>query len=147
MRWLRHLTKAAPDLIRGLILGLVMALPGVAEEPKITLLLEEESAVPSNQPLELYEAIIVPPEQTILYVGLVAPMLAGDTPVTFDRAARDMDALCDTLGLRLAAEAEAKISEVVIRLMDQPITYGETRPDVQQFSNAYDISSGACEWY
>ncbi|MEM6620366.1 MAG: DUF6497 family protein [Pseudomonadota bacterium] len=103
--------------------------------------------VPSNQPLEIHETILVEPERDILYIGLVAPMLGGATPVTFDRAIRDIDSLCETLGLPLAAEAGGDLRELVIRLMERPIDYGTVDPGAAQFSNAYDISDGACQWY
>jgi hypothetical protein len=110
----------------------------------------QEIQVPSGQPLTLYEQLVIAPERRILYLGMLAPLLGGDTPIRFDRASLDLDAICGLLGLPLAHQATIggdAIDEVVVRLMERPIDYGTTDLEAAQYVNAYDISSGTCEWY
>ena len=106
-------------------------------------------AVPSGQIVTLDEQLVVPPENRILYLGFTAPSIGGDYAVTFDRASLDMDQLCEVVGIpeagRLIGEG-MRIDEVVIRLMERLIPYGEVDPDAAQYLNAYDISGGNCVW-
>nr|WP_325249257.1 DUF6497 family protein [Amylibacter sp.] len=110
----------------------------------------EPIAVPSGQPLSLFEKQVIAPENKILYLGFVAPALAGEYGVTFDRASVDMDTICSELGIGLAGKLIGegmRIDEIVVRLMERPIAYGEVDETAAQFLNAYDISGGTCEWY
>lgn len=107
-------------------------------------------AVPSGQPVTLFEEQVIAPENKILYLGFVAPALAGEYGVTFDRASVDMDTICTDLGIGLAGKLIGdglRIDEIVVRLMERPIAYGEVDETAAQFLNAYDISGGTCEWY
>ncbi len=105
--------------------------------------------VPSGQIVTLDEQLVVPPDNKILYLGFSAPSIGGDYAVSFDRAAEDMDLLCEKVGIpeagKLIGQGE-RIDEVVIRLMERLIPYGEVDPDVAQYLNAYDISGGTCLW-
>lgn len=105
--------------------------------------------VPSGQIVTLDEQLVVPPDNKILYLGFTAPSIGGDYAVSFDRAAEDMDLLCATVGIPEAGKLigqGVRIDEVVIRLMERLIPYGEVDQDVAQFLNAYDISGGTCLW-
>ena len=107
-------------------------------------------AVPSGQSVTLFEEQVIAPENKILYLGFVAPALAGEYVVTFDRASVDMDTICTELGIGLAGKLIGeglRIDEIVVRLMERPIAYGEVDETAAQFLNAYDISGGTCEWY
>lgn len=124
------------------------AVAGVAQVS--TLDTAEPIAVPSGQALSLFEKQVIPPENKILYLGFVAPALAGEYGVTFDRASVDMDTICSDLGIGLAGKLIGdglRIDEIVVRLMERPIAYGEVDETAAQFLNAYDISGGTCEWY
>lgn len=105
--------------------------------------------VPSGQIVTLDEQLVVPPENKILYLGFTAPSIGGDYAVSFDRAAGDMDLLCEVVGIKEAGKLigqGVRIDEVVIRLMERLIPYGEVDPDVAQYLNAYDVSGGTCLW-
>ena len=109
----------------------------------------EQIAVPSGQPLTLHEQLVIPPENRILYLGFLAPALGGEYGVRFDRASTDMDVICESVGIREAGRLigeGVRIDEVVVRLMERVIPYGEVDPDAAQFLNAYDISGGTCAW-
>ena len=101
-------------------------------------------AVPSGGQVTLFETLH--PEPATLYVSFVSPTLSGDQGLPYDVAQLDMDALCDIVGLPTAGNADAPIREVVIRLMAEPIPYGEANQQVAQFASVYDITSGDCEW-
>ena len=105
--------------------------------------------VPSGQIITLDEQLVVPPENKILYLGFTAPSIGGDYAVSFDRAAEDMDLLCEVVGIKEAGKLigdGVRIDEVVIRLMERLIPYGDVDPDVVQYLNAYDVSGGNCVW-
>jgi hypothetical protein len=60
-----------------------------------------------------------------------------------------MDRLCEIVGIPEAArliEQGEQIEELVIRLMEQLIPYGEVNPDLIQYLNVYDIRQGTCLW-
>lgn len=105
--------------------------------------------VPTGQIVTLDEQLVVPPENKILYLGFTAPSIGGTYAVSFDRASEDMDVLCSRVGIKEAGKLigeGVRIDEVVIRLMERLIPYGEVNPDVAQYLNAYDISGGTCVW-
>ncbi len=106
-------------------------------------------AVPSGQIVTLDEQLVVPPDDRILYLGFSAPSIGGDYAVSFERASRDMDLLCETIAIPEAGKLIGQgvlIDEVVVRFMERLIPYGEVDPDVAQYLNAYDISGGTCVW-
>ncbi len=106
-------------------------------------------SVPSGQIVALGEQLVVPPDDRILYLGFTAPSIGGDYAVSFERALRDMDVLCETIAVPEAGKLigqGVRIDEVVVRFMEQLIPYGEVAPDVAQYLNAYDISGGTCVW-
>jgi hypothetical protein len=105
--------------------------------------------VPSGQIVTLDEQLVVPPGNHILYLGFTAPSIGGDYAVTFDRAILDIDTLCETVGIPEAGKLIGQgilIDELVIRLMERLIPYGEVDAEAAQFLNAYDISGGTCVW-
>ncbi|WGI20620.1 DUF6497 family protein [Amylibacter sp. IMCC11727] len=139
---LDHMVGAGGWLWRGVALSVAVAVSALPAHAY-------DLTVPSGQIVTLDEQLVVPPDNRILYLGFTAPSIGGDYAVTFDRASQDMDQLCEAVGIpeagRLIGEG-LRIDEVVIRLMERLIPYGEVDPDAAQFLNAYDISGGNCVW-
>ncbi len=112
----------------------------------------ELPTVPSGQDIEIYQEGLLEEEgtQKVYYLGVVAPEIANGGRIDFKAANADIDVLCETyaLGRALAAEnGDEPASELVIKMMDSPLSYGETNQDVRQYMGFYDISKGACEWH
>lgn len=106
-------------------------------------------AVPSGQTVSLEEKLVLPPDDRILYLGFLAPSIGGDYAVSFDRASEDMDVLCERVGIAEAGKLigqGVRIDEVVVRLMERMVPYGEVDQEAAQYLNAYDISGGTCVW-
>ena len=150
-----HISCAAPGLFRSLCLAAGRVLRGAGLVCSgmlgfgMSVAMAEVVEVPSGQPITLQERLVVPPENRILYLGFLAPALGGDYGVSFERASTDMDVICESVGIREAGRLigqGVRIDEVVVRLMERAIPYGEVDPDAAQFLNAYDISGGNCVW-
>ena len=72
----------------------------------------------------------------------IAPGIGGE--VGFDAAQADMDWLCQTHGVPVAALTYARSDEVVVSLMDRAIPRGETDPEATQYFSVYRVEDGAC---
>ena len=132
------MTAFVLHMLRGVV---VVCLPLMANAYDLT--------VPSGQIVTLDEQLVVPPENKILYLGFTAPSIGGDYAVTFDRAAEDMDILCEVVGIPEAGKLIGqgiRIEEVVVRLMERLLPYGQIDQEMGQYLNAYDISGGTCQW-
>ena len=108
--------------------------------------------VPSGQALEVFEEAFhaTTPARRQFYLGVVAPEIKKGGTVGFEAANADIDALCDEYALHKALNPNDGLDaarEVVIRLMDSPIEYGDSNPDIRQYMGFYDISKGLCEWH
>ena len=108
--------------------------------------------VPSGQSLEVYEEAFhtTTPTRRQFYLGILAPAIKEDGEVGFEAANADIDVLCDDYALNKAQNPNDGLDaahEVVIRLMDSPIKYGDSNPDIRQYMGFYDISEGLCEWH
>ena len=104
---------------------------------------------PSGQVMTLDEQLVVPPDHNILYLGFTSPLIGLDYNENFDHLSKEMDRLCEIVGIPEAAkliEQGEQIEELVIRLMEQLIPYGEVNPDLIQYLNVYDIRQGTCLW-
>jgi hypothetical protein len=81
-----------------------------------------------------------------LILRYLAPRIAregGD--LDYPAVVEDLDLLCETDGLA-AARDEGQIAQVVIVLMDRPVTRGTPDPDATQFIGAYVPADGGCLW-
>lgn len=108
--------------------------------------------VPSGQDIEVYQEGFLEEEsaQKVYYLGVVAPEIAKGGAVGFQAANADIDVLCETYALERALAVESgdkPANEVVIKMMDSPLNYGETNQDVRQYMGFYNISRGTCEWH
>jgi|GEM_PF-668216 len=108
--------------------------------------------VPSGQNLEVFEEAfqIITPAKRQFYLGILAPEIKRGGTVGVEAAIADIDVLCEAYALQGSqrpADGLGAASEVVIRLMDRPITYGETNSDVRQYMGFYDVSQGQCKWH
>lgn len=77
----------------------------------------------------------------------IAPQIAreGGT-MPFELAAGDMDHLCETYALPRLSELGPQVAQIVITLMDRPVTFGQPDPDATQFFEAYRPEDGRCIW-
>ncbi len=108
--------------------------------------------VPSGQDLTVFEETFhtTTPTRRQFYLGILAPAIKEGGNVGFEAANADIDVLCTEYALSKAQNPNDGLDaahEVVIRLMDNPMKYGDTNPDVRQYMGFYDISKGMCEWH
>lgn len=103
--------------------------------------------LPSGQALVLWEVVWerVEGAGTQAVLRFIAPAIAreGGT-VDAEAALADMDWLCRTHGVPLAALPAARSDAVVVTLMDRPVPRGATDPDATQYFGAYGIEGGDC---
>jgi hypothetical protein len=62
----------------------------------------------------------------------------------FEATAGDMDWLCASHGLPVAALPTSRSDSIVINVMDRPVARGNIDPDAVQFFQAYEIRDGGC---
>lgn len=109
----------------------------------------EEVTVPSGQPVTFLDAIHNEPgaDGLTLRFRFLAPEIARDGgTVSFDVAAKDMLALCNSYALPRVAQTGPMPAQIVISLSDVPVTFGQSSPEATQFFEAYQIKDGACIW-
>lgn len=122
------------------LLGLILPLPAVAEEPL---------ALPSGQKVTLIEALTNIPGNDGLAVRyrFLAPQIARDTgTIDADIAGADMDWLCNTYALPRLPLNGPQPAEIIISMSDMNVPFGEDHPEATQFFNSYGIEDGACQW-
>lgn len=103
---------------------------------------------PSGQPIELYDVLIDEVgAETWLRFRFLAPEIAkvGGT-VSFAQAEPDLEYLCSEVALPYIAEFDLKPEFVAVVLLDQPIEFGVSDPEVTQFIDLFRVTSGACVW-
>lgn len=127
---------------KAITLALWTSLPAFAQEP----------VVPSGQKLELFQEGFLQEsdEARVYYVSFIAPAIEKKGAVGYDVAHKDIESLCTDFALANAktpVDGGLPASEVIIRLMDIPVKYGETNPDAQQYMGFYDVTEGTCEWH
>jgi hypothetical protein len=75
----------------------------------------------------------------------LAPQIARDGgTVDFDMAQIDMDWLCETHGLPLAALPYAQADSIVIAMLDRPVLRGVTDVEATRYFEIYSVREGAC---
>lgn len=119
-------------MIRAVLLAALVAGPAAAQ------------GVPSGRAVVLWQVLWERVEgqgpQAIL--RFIAPDVAGDG--AFEAMQADLDWLCETHGLPLAALPYARSETIVVTLMDRPIPRGVTDPDAAQFFGLYRVEDGRC---
>lgn len=128
------------------VFALGAGMAAAQEGPEVVLAgAGERVEVPSGQEVTVQDVIrdAAGPDGMALRFRFIAPGIADG--VDFDRAAADMQHLCDAYALpRLAEFGEA--AQVVISLSASPVEFGQSAPDVVQFFESYRIEGGACQW-
>jgi hypothetical protein len=75
----------------------------------------------------------------------LAPDIARDLGrVSFEAAQADMDWLCETHGLPVAALPYARSDSIVVALMDRPVARGAADPEATRFFAVYAVRDGRC---
>jgi hypothetical protein len=107
----------------------------------------EAQGVPSGQSVLLWQVLWerVEGDGTQAVLRFIAPAIARDGgTVGFDAAQADMDWLCETHGLPVAALPNARSDAIVVTLMDRPIPRGRTDPAATQFFSTYRVQADSC---
>jgi hypothetical protein len=106
-----------------------------------------ETALPSGLEVTRHDALVEtqPGGETWLVLRYLAPAIAGGA-VGYDSVAPELDLLCATEGLAEAAAAGEAVDQVLIVLMDRPVSRGVPDPEATQYLGAYRIDGGACRW-
>lgn len=75
----------------------------------------------------------------------IAPDIAREGgSVGADAALADLDWLCRTHGVPVAALPAARSDKLVITIMDRPVPRGTTDPAATQYFGLYTVEDGAC---
>ncbi|MDF0600584.1 DUF6497 family protein [Psychromarinibacter sp. C21-152] len=105
--------------------------------------------VPSGQPVELAEVIREAhgPKGVTLRFRFVAPRIAGgEDKLPFAEVAADMDFLCSGYALSHLPAPGPRPDRIIISLAAAPVEFGDIRPEITQFFEAYEIDGDACIW-
>jgi hypothetical protein len=120
------------------LLALLLLLPG-------TVLAQERH--PSGQALVLWEVVWerVEATGTQAVFRFIAPAIARDGgTVDVDAAFADLDWLCATHAVPIAALPASQADTVVVTLMDRPVPRGSTDVAATQYFGVYTIENGEC---
>ena len=102
---------------------------------------------PSGQPLVLWEIVWerVAGSGAQAVLRFIAPGIARDGgTVDAEAALADLDWLCATHGVPVAALPAARSDKVVITLMDRAVPRGTTDAAATQYFGLYTIENGEC---
>lgn len=69
-----------------------------------------------------------------------------DGTVDFATAALDMDHLCQNYAIPRLPPMGPRPREIVITLMSDVVEFGETKPEITQFFEAYRVDGDTCVW-
>lgn len=111
--------------------------------------LAEAVAVPSGQPVEFIGLIREEqgPMGPTWRFRFVAPQIArNEGKITFETAAADMDYLCEAYAIARLPAGAPRAGRIVISLSDRWVEFGEARPEITQFFEAYSVENDSCIW-
>lgn len=105
-------------------------------------------AVPSGQPIELYEVLIDDvADEAWLRFRFLAPEISRDTGrITFADAEADLEHLCSDVALPYLEEYDLTADVVAVTLLDRPVAFGTSDPEATQFIDVFRVTSGTCIW-
>lgn len=106
-----------------------------------------QDALPSGQALVLWEIVWerVSSGDTQAVLRFIAPQIARDGgTVDAATALADLDWLCRTHGVAVAALPAARSDKVVVTLMDRAVPRGTTDAAATQYFGLYTIENGEC---
>ena len=83
------------------------------------------------------------PPETWGRFRFLAPGIAGDA-FSFAQVSDDLAQLCREQAVPAIVAAGRKVELVVISLSAEPVAFGETRPDLTQYFEAYTVTDGDC---
>lgn len=128
--------------LRGALLAVLLAAPAGA-------ITAQPVDVPSGQPVEFHEVIrdARGPKGLTLRFRFVAPWIAdGEDKIGFAETSADMDYLCTSFALRRVPRPGPLPKQIIISLSAAPLEFGDLRPEITQFFEAYAISDDVCIW-
>ena len=100
----------------------------------------QDLAVPSGEPVELYDVLV--DEDGTTRWRFLAPGVRG---LDANAVLADMQALCDGFVIPSMDSIEEG-ERVIVSLMDRPVEFGKITPEARQHFEAYRLESGACVW-
>ena len=106
-----------------------------------------QTEVPSGlqvTPLDVIEEE-QPGGETWLVLRYLAPSIEGGA-VAYEDVVEDLQALCDSEGIRLADDPAKGITQIVVVLLDQPVKRGEVATQATQYIGAYLPTEEGCSW-
>jgi hypothetical protein len=162
--------RATLNGIAGLLAGLVLACPAMAQElrevspvPDYGLLMHPDDLGPGDGPDGTQgKAIPVPSGQKIWWVDVIhtaagtngltyrfrflAPQIGGPSPLAPEIALGDIEALCNGwVAPRLASPAPEP-EQVIVSLSDRVVAFGEAAPEAVQYFDSFSVEDGKCVW-
>lgn len=123
------------------MLALCLAQPAVPQgETK-----EERLVLPSGLIAYRYEMLSDRPAGDLLYrFRFVAPAFTGQEALT--DLTEDLEYLCNSHALPIAADARQEPDRIVVSLADKPSEFGLFDPDVTQIFESFSVKDGTCIW-
>ncbi|PWJ16918.1 DUF6497 family protein [Jannaschia seohaensis] len=102
--------------------------------------------VPSGQAVVLWQVLWerVEGQGTQAVLRFIAPGVGAEGGVDFEAAQADMDWLCETHGVPVAALPYARSDDVVVEITDRAVPRGETDPEAVRYFSVYRIDGETC---
>jgi hypothetical protein len=103
--------------------------------------------VPSGQPVVLWQVLFeqVDGQGSQAVLRFLAPQIAREGgSVGYDAAREDMDWLCETHGLPLAALPYVRADSAVVEMTDRALPRGQVDPEATRFFEVYSLADGTC---
>lgn len=104
--------------------------------------------VPSGQKVDLFEVLIdeVGAETWLRFRFLTPEISPKNGRISFAQAEDDFEHLCTHVALPYLDSYALSGDVVVVTLLDVPVEFGASDPDVTQYIDVFRISSGRCVW-
>ena len=106
----------------------------------------QEISLPSGLTVILHDVIMDAAPEVARFRFLAPAINPEAEALSYDAVADDFQVLCDSYALPALVEAGQSVVEIVITLMDRPVTFGEISPEATQFFEPFSVASGTCIW-
>lgn len=105
-----------------------------------------EIAVPSGQPISLYDVVLDPTTETARFL-FMTPRIARDAgDLTFADVEGDFMPLCQDYALPALAQNNWQVQQVVVSFADRQVEFGIITPEATQFFEMYSVQNNTCIW-
>ncbi len=106
----------------------------------------QEISLPSGLTVTLHDVIMDAAPEVARFRFLAPAIDPAGEALSYDAVADDFQLLCDSYALPALTEAGQEVAEIIITLMDRPVTFGEISPDATQYFEPFRITAGTCIW-